>query len=195
MELVFNIPGSCVFDGNVSNISTTQGSTCRDTVSNTDYVNSGKYIDTGIMLYDDNNYMKDYEIYIEVTSFDPDNQDSGTQQTIMNSKNENGTMTAPGIVFRRSGSKLEIKQSVNGDTGQFISNATVNNIRIYRIKGIVFFSINGGDITFLQNMSSMLPAERFSKTVWFGASYNEIYVPQRHVRATISNISIKLAND
>ena len=193
MSYVFRVSGQCVFKGSAYNIENGNNSNCVSDLDGTDYT-VGKYIDTGVMLYSQANYQKDFELNFNIDSYSgaSADQDSGTQQTFMNSKNENGTMTAPGMVFRRySNTAVEVKQSVNGQTVQYIlSGTTTQSIKIIRLSGVMFYSVNGGSFEYFDNMTNF--NEFFNKTVWFGCSYDQNYSPMRYIRATLSNMYIKL---
>lgn len=179
---IFKVEGPCILNGSTTNIT---GDGCSR------YSNV-KYINTGILLYDEVNYNKDYEMYFEISNYNPNNQESGQQQTIMNEKLESNGNNNPGIVFRRSGNNLELTQTIQGkkkSTSQ--SYNQIQSVRIIRKSKVVYYSFNGGTLTELQNISSYNP-DTFAVPVTFGASLQNGTTPFRYVKATISNISIKL---
>ena len=176
---VFAIEGSCTFNGSTANISACPG------------YEDNKYINTGIYLYNSENYQKDYEIGFEITSYNPNNQDSGQQQTFMNSKFENSSVNYPGIVFRRSGNNLELTQKINGVSKAYSANySSIQKVKIIRRSGIVYYSINNGELVVLQNMTNF--NSPFNVPVTFGASLDANGNPMRYLKATLSNIYIKL---
>ena len=65
--VVFNVAGNCTFNGTNGVITTS--STCEDSISGTDFAGD-KYIDSGIKLYDDDNFDKDYEVTFDIVSYD-----------------------------------------------------------------------------------------------------------------------------
>ena len=110
----------------------------------------------------------------------------------MNEKLESNGNNNPGIVFRRSGNNLELTQTIQGkkkSTSQ--SYNQIQSVRIIRKSKVVYYSFNGGTLTELQNISSYNP-DTFAVPVTFGASLQNGTTPFRYVKATISNISIKL---
>ena len=176
---VFNHAGACIFNGSTGNIT---GDNC------TEY-HDVQYIDTGVTLYDSTNYLKDYEISFIIDSYNPNNQGSEQQQTLFNNKSESGD--APGIVFRRSGTKLELSQKIGNNKKAYTAEyAQIQKVQIIRRNNIVYYKINDGAITTLQSMANF--TQFFDNTAWFGAATNSDGTPFRIVRGTISNMSIRL---
>ena len=183
---VFYIAGSCNFNGSLNNIT---GSTCVSSLSDaTDYTN-GTYIDTGIQLYNSENLEKDYEIYFELSNYNPSEQetmpDGNKQNTIMNTKAEQSGY--PGVVFRKNNDSLDIK-SFDKSHGTWYRN--VSTVKIARINKKIYYSINGANFTLLNDNTSF--NSPFNLSVWFGASKNSSGQPFRHSKCTLSNIYIKL---
>ena len=180
MPKVFNLEGPCIFNGNTGNIT---GDACSQ------YADSN-HIDTGVSLYSNDNYLKDYEIYFEIDHYLPSEQDAGIQQqTFVVSKLERDNY--PGIVFRRSSNKLEITQKINNDKKAY--SIDYNNIRIIRIvrkNNVIYYSIDGKDFEMLQDMTGF--SQQFDNTVWFGAAYDSNDQPFSLLRGTLSNMYIKL---
>ena len=179
--VVFSHEDRCIFNG-TENIS---GYDCLE------YWNKN-YIDTGIALYNEANYQKDYEIGFTVEEYTPSVQ---VQQAVfMNSKYENANAKYPGIVFRKStNNTIEITQTINNGTkaASTVDNYTLPmDVRIFRIDGIVYYSINGGTMIQLQNMTSF--NNRFNTTAWFGAADDGSGNPFRPLKGTLSNMYIKL---
>ncbi len=195
MKLLFNIDGSCIFNGSQGKITTPSDSSCINNANgnNIDYASEDyneKYIDTGVKLFGNDTYMKDFELYFELTEYDPNNQESGTQQTIVNSKNENGTTSAPGFVFRRATNGFELKESINNQNVQYNPSAsTFQNLKLIRVNDNVYYSINGGKYVFFQSTKDF--NQQFEKSVWFGSSFDQNNNPMRHIKATISKMYIK----
>lgn len=179
---VFNHPGKCVFSP-------------EDPISGNDCEYAGEaYIDTGVKLYNEANYNVDYEIGFKIDTYE---DDQVTQATLMNAKYELSSSTSPGIAVRKSGntSNAEITQAINGSK----ANATINSptgktVRIVRIDGIVYYSINGSNLTRLQ--ASKGTSDYHDITTWFGASYNPndpIDNPiWRRFNGELSNMYIKI---
>ena len=180
--VVFSLEGPCTFNGQTGNIT---GSKCSK-YSNT------KYIDTNVKLYDKENYKKDYEIYFEIDSYDPNLQDAGiAQQTFMNEKLEISSIGYPGIVFRRSGNNLEITQTIERVKVQYTRPyKQITKVRIVRKDGIIYYSFNNDELKDLQDMNNF--KQYFDTTVWFGASADGNNKPFRYLRGTLSNMHIKV---
>ena len=186
---VFAISGSCNFNGSATNIT---GDTCiSDLDDHTNFTNS-TYIDTGIALYSSENYQKDYEIYFEISNYNPSNQENlpnyNGQNTIMNSKTEN-LQVNPGIVLRKKNNQLEVRSF---STSRIDNYSGVSTYKIARINKKIYVSVNGSELTQLDDNTSF--NSPFDLTVWFGASKNASGVPFRFSKCTLSNIYIKLGS-
>ena len=182
---VFSIEGSCNFNGSLNNIT---GATCVNDLDGTVYTNS-TYIDTGIQLYNSENLFKDFEIYFEISNYNPSNQETmangNKQNTIMNTKAESSGY--PGIVVRKSNNNIELK-SFDKSVNTLYTN--VSSYKIVRINKKIYYSINGGDLTLLNDNSTF--NSPFNLSVWFGASKDGSGNVFRHSKCTLSNIYIKL---
>ncbi len=178
---VFELNGSCTFNGG-NNITG-----CAEYADQT-------FIDTGIELYNTENYQKDFEIYFEITEYNPNSQPTTNgQETIMNSKLENKNLGYPGLAFRKNTNKLELTQTIGGNRVAIQELYTnVSTVRILRRNRIIYYSFNGGELIELQNTQGF--NQQFNVPVWFGASMDENGNAFRHVNATISNIYIKMGS-
>lgn len=185
---VFYIAGSCNFNGSNTNIT---GSTCVSSLDDhTDYTNS-TYIDTNISLYNSENYQKDFEIYFEISNYNPAEQENppgcNGQNTIMNTKTDYPNIQNPGIVLRKNGNLFELKSFSSTKTANY---ATVNSYRISRINKKIYVSINGGTLSQVDNNTTF--NSPFDLSLMFGASKDVNGNVFRHVKCTLSNIYIKL---
>ena len=154
---------------------------------------TNKYLDTGIYLYNEENYYKDYEIYFEIDEYLPTNQVGNGQQTLMNTKLEDSSKGYPGLVFRRDDAtnNLELTQTINGKKiKKTFPYSDVNNVRIIRKDNKIYYSINGSSFTLLQDMSDF--DSYFDKTVWFGSSQDSNGNSFRCFNGTLSNMYIRL---
>ena len=188
--------GACEFNGYGNNIT---GSEC------TDYHNVD-FIDTGIALYNEENYSKDYEVIFNIDSYDPNGQSTfnidntetyadGYQATFFNdklsSKSERGAL---GIVVRKSADRITIKsnESESGNGPDLTVSSEPGTIKLARINGVIYYSDHGGDYIKLHELRD--PTKTFPITAWFGA-YPLNAEGTEHKRvpvATMSNMSIKL---
>ncbi len=204
MHTVFKIDGTCVFhgydiqqgigDGHIT------GTGC--SVGNTDWADgTHTYIDTGIKLYDETNYEKDYEVGFTILAYDSNHQykepgDSASQATFFNSKYENADRHWPGIVIRKSKDNIEITQTIKKDStyekmvGTGTSAAT--SVVITRVSGVIYYSIDGGAFRTLQDMQDT--TDYFDTTAWFGSAEKSDGTPMRYIDATLTNMYIKVGD-
>ena len=178
---VFNHPGACEF----SSTGTISGEDCEFTGSD--------YIDTGVKLYDEANYNLDYEIGFTIDEYSSEQVE---QATLVNAKYENSSVSSPGLAVRKSGNtaNIEITQAVNRskDT-RTVSSPTGKTVKIVRIDGIVYTSINGGAYQRLQDNRGT--SSYHDITTWFGASYNPNDADNpvwRKFSGKLSNMYIKM---
>ena len=177
--IVFSHPGTCVFNG--TNAITGDG--CEYAGQN--------YIETNIPLYTSDNYGLDYEIGFTIEEYD--STQNVKQATFVNSKYENQASGYPGMTVRKyeTYDQIEVSQTINGTrVNKTFNPNTPMTIKIYRISGILYYSINSGRKIEIQNMKDT--SDYFDTTVWFGAapkSSNEI---QRQLKGTLSHMYIKL---
>ena len=185
LNTVFEINGTCNFDGLGGNIT---GEGCEE------YSDKG-YIDTGISLFSNENWQKDFEIYFELSNYNPEQPDTSTiQNTIMNSLTENTLTNNPGIVFRKTGDDLTLK--VNGASQSVVSintpYAEVNKVKIVRKDKKLYYSVNDSELQQVYDFTDF--SKQFDLPVWFGASANSAGSPYRYTKCTLSNIYIKMGN-
>ena len=206
MHTVFKIDGTCVFHGYDLQQNTGDGHITGTgcTAGGTDWADgTHKYIDTGIKLYDSTNYGKDYEVGFTITAYDYSHQyqDPGVaaiQSTFFNSKLENETRHWPGITVRRSNNKIEITETITKPNGSSekktgsTASATPVKVVITRVDGVVYYSVNDGAFTSLQDINNT--SDYFDTTVWFGAAAKDDGTPMRYVDATMTDIYIKVGD-
>ena len=181
--LVFNHTGACTFNGISNNIT---GEECEE------YWDK-KYIDTGVYLYDNKNWKRDYEIGFTIEEYNGSIQDS--QAVFVNTKYENANLKWPGLVFRHAtgANNLELTQSINNGTKVSVK---INNqtyplkVKLIRTNDIVYYSLNDGEPILLQNMTNF--NQQFNISTWFGAAPDGTGTPFRVLKATLSNMYIKV---
>ncbi len=156
------------------------------------------YLDTGIALYDNTNYDKDYEIYFEIEEYGEQVDEKGNtvgQATLMNESYEDPSVNWPGIIVRRrstSTTNMEITETISG--AKVAKDTVINEteyFRITRISGVVYFETNTIPRTMLQNLND-LQRQEFDTTTWFGASSKKDGTPFRFFRGKLKNMYIKL---
>jgi len=207
MHTKFEMPGTCVFhgseivrgdDGSLSGGYIT-GNNC--IVSGIDWADgTHRYIDTGVKLYDEANYHKDFEIGFTIEEYDPSNQykdpdNSAIQTTFVNSNLEDAGRHWPGIIIRRSNNNIEITQTIKkGDNYEKKSltrgASSTTRIAIARIDGVIYYSFNGEAFRVLQDMNNT--SDYFDVDVWFGASVKADGTPMRYLDATLTDLYIKV---
>ena len=197
MEYAFYIPGECTFSS--TGISNGPNGDCISTInptgSNIDYtdatLSAKKYIDTGIALYNTTNHDRDYEIHFEIESYVP--TDNVDQATFFNTKNE--ATGYPGVVVRKNGdSKIQIaSRKTSGNNQQVeINYNQVTKLSVYRIEGTIYYSLNDGDRTLINDLTQYNPI--FDLTTWFGGAPTNAQATtvQRVLNGTLKNMYIKL---
>ncbi len=211
--VVWSQMGKCVFtatqtgsnpatyDGDVS------GSEC------TEYAGDD-YIDTGIALYSNDNYQKDYEVHFTLDSFNPGGQ-LESQATIFNDKLSSAVTASPyggkspGIVVRITSSKtIEIKSTYGAPTTNdgtktitktpYASAYNGTDVRIFRIDGIIYTSIDNGPLERIHDYTAF--AQQFGLNAWFGAYPDNVNCTEnctaakRYITGELSNMYIKLGD-
>ena len=179
---VFSFEGPCDFNGISGGIT---GDKC------TLYTDS--YINTGVKLFDNKNYLKDFEIYFELSNYNYEEQvsdDGNNEQVIISSRFEDVSSNNPGFVIKRSDNRLTLVSRTNGITNEYKFDYENNiKIRLIRRNSILYYSINNGPITLLQDYSDF--TEQFDTPVTFGG-VDINGVSKRLVKGTISNMRIRL---
>lgn len=197
--VVWNQMGACTFNGATnSNIT---GSECED------YWDV-KFIDTGIALYSQENYLKDYEIHFTIDHYLPSEQvnqeGDNSQQTFVSAKlgSQAGDKKAPGIIVRRNGNtNIDFNSRMNDEVGPGniqIPYGRVSDVSIFRINNKVYYSVNDGPLILLQDITGF--SEQFPLTTTFGAypgnecigDGNPDCTYKRIPQATLSNMYIRL---
>ena len=178
---VFKQDGICTFNGASANIT---GEDCSK------YTN-GKYIDTGIKLYSETNKGKDYEIGFTIEEYVPANNTD--QATLMNTKYE--STGYPGVVFRKQDNtqfELASRKTSSANENYRFASAGVRDVKIWRINNEIYYKIDDGPKTFLNNLSQYNPT--FDLNVWFGATPTNASATtaQRYFTGKLSNMYIRL---
>ena len=197
MSTVFSIEGPVQFKGKSENLSGNVPS---------QYLGSdGKYIDTNIALFNNTNYDKDFEIGFTINSYNPSNQDEPddkgkTQFAFFNTKYENGAGVCKGTVFRvyeTDTTKYEIVASTSSSAKKVFDYRDVTSVKIFRIGKEIYYSINGKEKIYLTDkyLTDTNSDKYHPTTLTFGASEKVGGLPFRHIKATLSNMYIKLEQD
>ena len=192
MKVMFESLGVCEFHGVVNGVP--------QPITGDDCEYAGlTYIDTGWKLYSEENYEKDFEIGFKIVEYN--SNANVLQATFANSKYDDGTANGwnPGFVVRKSGNNIEISQKINGTkVVKTVPGGSVTEVKIARVDGVVYYSVNGGDYTFLQ--SNVDTTDYHDVPMWFGAAPTGTYdddgnpIPTRYLIAKLSDIYIRVGN-
>lgn len=191
MVTVFSLQDEVTFNGKDGYVS----------CDSTNEYDDQKCINTGVKLFDEANYLRDFEIEFEIVEFDFKNQDSGVdQQTFVNAKYEYQSWNYPGIVFRKTSgnSTFEIgcraTRSGNGALVKFNPNNTKKFI-ISRENNILYIESfdNNGNSTKQKVQDLNVLKDRFDTPVTFGASLDQNGNTFRWVKGKMKNLKIKVA--
>ena len=186
MSTVFSHTAEVKFNGQGVNLESTD----------TRFTNSD-HINTGIALFSEANFDKDFEISFEIVNFDM--VESVSQATLLAAKYEKESLNYPGFVFRRYNSdkkKVEMGARVGasglGFTKQ-IDISTVQKVKITRKNGKIYYSINDESLALVCDTQQLTDRGiRFDTPVAFGAALTETNGTMRHAKATLKNMIIKL---
>ena len=181
--VVFSQSNACTFNGSNENIT---GSGCGDYTDST-------YINTGVYLFNRENYKKDFELYFELDDYDPSVQELTKQTTLMASKAEVAqNVIVFGVVVRSNQNNILIALSTNGGSNVEISRNSqdVHSVKIRRIDGKFYYNFNNEEMSFLGDMSEF--ENTFDFPVTFGAALDVNKNPFRNLKGTMSNMYIKL---
>ncbi|MBR2744830.1 MAG: InlB B-repeat-containing protein [Clostridia bacterium] len=189
MSTVYSQEGTVTFFGNVDKGYTVDG------VENTE---KNRYINTGVQLFTDRNFSRDFEIGFEIVNIINNNADN--QQTIVNGKYENESYNYPGFAFRRYRSESAFyeftsrakNEKKDGNSGLKWEYGSISKVVISRIGGIIYLSIDGQEKIEIQDYR-VIPI-RYSTPITFGASHTADGDPMRYFNGTIKDMYIKLEN-
>ena len=149
---------------------------------------STDYINTGLDLFSEENIGKDFEV-----SFNIDEIVDGyvNQAVLVNMKNER-INTYPGFVYRLYVGDKTVKLEGKGGTGSGVSNkqTDVHSVKISRIDGVIYISINEGEPKKTFDYSKF--KNYFDVPLTIGASLDSSGNPFRYFKGTLSNIVVKV---
>lgn len=201
MHAVFEINGECVFHGydmqQNPEAGYITGSGCE--VGGVNYADgTHRFIDTGVQLYSQDNYEKDYEIGFTILEYNSNRQykepgDNASQASFMNTKLEDESKHFPGLVVRKNSNNIEVTQTINNvrPTPGLHSAATTTKVTVARVDGVVYYAFNDDPFTRLQDINGT--SNYFNTTVWFGAAARADGVtPMRFIDAKLTDMYVKM---
>ena len=156
-----------------------------------DYVFTGSNnIETGISLFNFENYYKDFELSFNIVSIASDNVN---QASLVNSKYENSAEGYPGFVYRIDSKKtgLELTAAKAG-SGSIISRPkdSVETVKISRRDKKIYIKINDEEEILAYDYSTF--TSFFNTTLTIGSSKNASGALFRPFKGTLSNIVLKV---
>ena len=200
--MVWSQMGKCVFNNGMIS-----GSECQD-------YTSYDYIDTGVALYNNDNYQKDYEVHFTLDVFNPNSQVED-QATMFNDKLSSSVTESPyggkspGVVIRANtshgfelkstyGAPTEHAETRNVSKTPYATAFNGTDVRMFRIDGHIYTSIDNGPMVELQDYTSF--NQQFGLTAWFGAYPDNVdctvncTAAKRYFTGEMSNMYIKLGD-
>ena len=179
-DIIFEVPETCNFNGVNANI------TGCEKYSDINYINSGVY------LFNEENYKKDFDVQFTLTNYVTSNQESA-QVTIMNAFLER-TGKGYGMLLRRASNNLEmITRDGNGKEYKENFNVTDSmKFRIVKKNNNVCYSLNDAPLKYTISMEKF--ASPFNVPLTFGSSIDSKGNPWRYIKGDISNMYIKVGN-
>ena len=199
LEYIFYIPGECKFTSN--GITNGDNGNCISTINpsgtNIDYTESTlsakKYIDTQVALYNAINHDKNFEVGFTIESYD--SAANITRATLVHSKAEIRNKW-PGFTFRKKDTTsdflLQSRERENANAEVVLASSSVQSVKIYRIAGSIYYSINGAEKQLLNSLDLYNPI--FDLTTWFGGAPKDetALIAERFFIGTLSNMYIKI---
>ena len=205
--MVWSQMGKCIFDGNEDDAvpGYISGAECQEHTSE-------RFIDTGIALYSNENYEKDYEVHFTIDRYVYNNQPD-VQSTIFNDKLSSSVKgspyggKSPGIVVRKASTNnsFEIKSSytttpLDGTRTVVKTDFEGTDVRILRIDGVIYTSLDNGPLIELQDMTDPAFTQQFGLSAWFGAYPDNVdctvncTAAKRFLEGELSNMYIRLGD-
>ncbi len=190
MEVVFSADGPCTFNGNNVNMT---GDAC-----DSNGPTNGKFINTGINLFDLTNVDKDFIIDVDLGADYGSQTQPENQVTIIGS--EYPANGYPGFAVRRNGTKIEVKGGQRtGQKGTGTSTyvaSEITHISVMRRSGVVCYSFNHDPYQLMWDYEGNGFNNYFAQPVYFGAASKntdlENPTSQRAIKGTLSNMKIQL---
>ena len=162
--------------------------------NNLNFNGTSDYIDTGIKLFDKENFNKNFQIRIIV---DEINKKIKNQGTLINAKQEIASLKYPGFVLRKINKNIPIIElSMNGEAGMNTIEYEYQDIEkklitISRINGNIYCIINGE----LQWLYDCKDTPNFDIPLTIGCSLDSNGNPFRFFNGKISKIEVILTDD
>ncbi len=149
------------------------------------------YLDTGISLFNQQYYHKDFEIGFTVNNIDNSRFRSGKVDTVFNCLYDSSPF--PGITFRIENSKWYL-QVGNGISNKKLSfdKGSIQKFKLYKRDNLVYYEINDGSPVYVTDLTNL--ALNFNSTCTFGTALNPDGTPrpERFLVADLSDVYLKV---
>ena len=150
------------------------------------YTFSGSnFLNTEIILFNQENIDKDFEISCDIVSYGNRQEDYAT---LVNSLYENTPYA--GILLRIRNNRYEIVAQQEPDNIHYAELSEITNFKYIRRDGIVYYKINDGDEVEIQSFQGF--TDYFNTPVTFGGSLDADGNPYRYFNGIITNMSIRV---
>lgn len=145
-------------------------------------------INTGIKLFNQDNYQKDFEISFNIESIADDNV---AQASLVNAKFENESANYPGFVYRLDSNLKNLELTARGGTGNPVTKPknSVQSVKISRIDGILYIKINNGKETKAYDFTSFNNFFNTELTIGSSLQNGQVF---RGFKGVLSDIVIKM---
>ncbi len=161
-----------------------------------DYMDFGgsDYIDTGIRLFSEENYLKDFEMGFTILDIDSSRFGNAQSNTVINSLLE--AAPYPGITFRIQNYKwfFQVGNGIKSVKLSFEPDE-VETFKIVRYNGKVYYILNDDLPVFVLDVSTL--SQTFDTPVTFGVSFdsNGDPMPSRFLDAEVSDMYVRFVDD
>ena len=177
---VFEHAGACTFNGAGVNMT---GAECSE------YAND-EFINTNISLFSQENIGLDFEITFDVSNVDLTNISNINREALIANKNELGEgIFAYGFALRLDSKFIYYYTNDGVSTIKHEIGTNLTSVRLIRLNDKMYFSFNGEPLKYLADADLDHP---FTSPLTFGAALDENQQPFRHIKATISNVKVRL---
>ncbi len=159
-----------------------------------------RIVNSGIKLFSSSNYNRNFEIYYDFIELYGSNVN---QAVLMNTKDETGS-PYPGAVNRmQDTTKLQIKVDRATGTGnsyqsnqhETITFASLKNVRMIRINGKIYYSVNGGTFKETLDFTNYESTAVSEVEVAFGGAIRPNGTKLRPLRGVLANMYVGFIDD
>ena len=150
------------------------------------------YLNTGYLLFNKENYLKDFVIDFTIGDVDPSRFRNGKVDTLVSCIYENEPF--PGFVFRIENGKwyFQAGNGIDTPTKVYFNKNDIQSFRIVRENGIISYAINGGELIQAADVNNI--SSKFSIPLTLGTTHNTDGTPWnvRYFQGTLSNFALNI---